>query len=105
MMFWPHDTGVARLSQTRVSAASMPSGPSATAGDVDRARLEHVVGDVAAAFRVVVAQDRLVEHELMRMAGTLLEQVALGAQAAPMLITMLSRIGSIGGLVTWAKSS
>ena len=50
-------------------------------GDVDRARLELLVGDVAQRLQLAVEQDRLVERELVRVLGRLAEQVALGAEA------------------------
>ena len=50
-------------------------------GDVDRARVEDVVVDLAQLLELVVADDRLVHHELVRMLGRLGEQVALGAHA------------------------
>src|SRR5439155_10292968 len=48
--------------------------------DVDRARGEHLVGDVAQRLQLAVEQDRLIEHELVRVLGGLLEEVALAAQ-------------------------
>ena len=66
--------------------------------------VEDLVGDLAQLLELVVAQDRLFDHELVRLLGCLGEQVALGADAVCRLITTASRIGSIGGLVTWANS-
>ena len=61
--------------------SSIPAGPSSTRpGDVDRVRLEDVVGDVAQRLELVVEQDRLVEHELVGVLGRLVEQVALAAE-------------------------
>jgi translation initiation factor 2B subunit (eIF-2B alpha/beta/delta family) len=40
----------------------------------------------------------------VRVVGRRVEQVALGADAVATLMTIASRIGSIGGLVTCAKS-
>ncbi len=48
-------------------------------GEVDRLRLEDIRVDRAQAFELVVAQDRVVDHELPRMLGRLVEQVALRA--------------------------
>ena len=47
---------------------------------VDRARREHVVVDVAQRLELAVEQDRLVEHELVRMLGRLVEEVLLRAE-------------------------
>ena len=50
-------------------------------GDVERQRFVHVVLDVAKRLELAVEQDRLVEQELVRVLGGLLEQVALVAEA------------------------
>ena len=61
--------------------------------------------DLAQLLELAVAQDRLVDHELAGVLGRLVEQVPLGADARlPTLITTASRIESIGGFVTCAKS-
>ena len=73
--------------------------------DVDRVRAEDLVVDVAQRLELVVAQDRLVEDELVRVLGRL---GRAGCARAPMPVpsdmTIDSRIGSIGGFVTCAKS-
>ena len=46
---------------------------------VERVRLEDVRVDLAQALELVVAQDRVVDHELPRMLGRLVEQVSLRA--------------------------
>ena len=50
-------------------------------GDVDRARGELLVGDVAQRLQLAVEQDRLLKHQLVRLLGRLGEQVELGAEA------------------------
>ena len=49
-------------------------------GDVDRARREHVVRDVAQRLELPVEQDRLAEDQLVRVLGRLVEEVALGPE-------------------------
>ena len=60
--------------------------------------------DLAQLLQLGVAQHRVAEHELARVLGRLVEQVALRADARRDAITSSSRIGSIGGFVTCAKS-
>ena len=49
--------------------------------DVERVRAEDLVVDDAQRLELVVAQDRLVEDELVGVLGRLGEQVALAADA------------------------
>ena len=49
-------------------------------GGVDRARFVDLVVDLAQRLELAVEQDRLVEQELVRVLGRLVEQVALVAQ-------------------------
>ena len=83
-----------------------PSGPSAT-GQVMSivCALEDVAADLAHGLELVVAEDRLVEDQLVGVGRALVEEVALAAEARSTGSSRsASRIGSIGGLVTWAKS-
>ena len=50
-------------------------------GDVERRRVEHVVGDLAELLELVVAQDRLVHDQQVGLLGDLGEQVDLRADA------------------------
>ena len=73
---------LARLAAHRLDAElharlALLGGP----GHVDRARLEHVVVDLAQLLELRVAQDRLLHHELVAVVGRLPEQVDLGADA------------------------
>ena len=105
MMFRPRAIASCASSQTRVSASSIASAPSATGQVMSMVmRLEDVVRDGAQRLELVVAQDRLVEHQLVRVLGLSSSRLPSAPSPAPMLITMSSRIGSIGGLVTCANS-
>ena len=89
---------VERLGHARRALGDRP-------GDVDRVRRVDLVVDVAQRLELAVEQDRLVEQQLVRVLRRLVEQVALVAEASvARLITISSRIGSIGGFVTCAKS-
>jgi hypothetical protein len=72
--------------------------------DVDRRRPEDVVGDVGQRLQLVVAQDRLVHHELVACSGDSSSRLRSAPTPVPRLMTISSRIGSIGGLVTCANS-
>ncbi len=50
-------------------------------GDVERGRVEHVVGDLAELLELVVAEDRLVHDQLVGLLGDLGQQVHLRADA------------------------
>ena len=74
-------------------------------GDVERLRLEDAGVDLAQLLELVVAQDRVVDHELARVLGRLVEQVALRADARLRRSSRPPRGSeSIGGFVTCAKS-
>ena len=85
---------------------SSPPAPSATGQVVSSVRALKIGRvDLAQALELGVAQDRLVDHELARVLGRLVEQVALGADARARRSSRPPRaIESIGGFVTCAKS-
>ena len=90
---------------SRSRACSRPAGAVVgRPGDVERVRLEDVRVDLPQALELVVAQDRVVDHELACVLGRLVEQVPLRADERRTLITTASRVESIGGFVTCAKS-
>ena len=79
-MFAPPASAASASAQMRSSADLEPVGAVCDRpGDVDRVRLEDVRLDLAQALELVVAQDRVVDHELARVLGRLVEQVPLGA--------------------------
>ena len=82
-MFAPAASAASASSQTRSSARSSPSAPSATRPrGVDRPRLERRRSRRArSCSSSPVEQDRVVDHELARVLGRLVEQVALRADA------------------------
>ena len=73
-------------------------------GDVDRVRLVDVVDDVPQRLELAVEQDRLVEHSLWACSGVSSNRLRSLPRLVARLITISSRIGSIGGLVTCANS-
>ena len=79
-MFAPAASAASASAQIRSMAGSQPvdalgDGP----GEVDRVRLEDRRIDLPEALELVVAQDRVVDHELASVLGRLVEQVALRA--------------------------
>ena len=76
-------------------------------GGVERFGAEMIIGDIADHadfFQILIAQDGLADFEPLAPCRAAVEKIG----ARPMMndtsdITSSSRIGSIGGLVTWAK--
>jgi hypothetical protein len=76
-------------------------------GDVERLGVEGVVGDVADGadlFQVLVGEDRLAHFQRLRSDRPLRsKRFGRGPMNDTRLMTISSRIGSIGGFVTCAK--
>ena len=71
-------------------------------GRVERERADRRVRRAGDPLELLVAEDRVVEDELVRVLGGLGEQVSESPTLTSRLITICSRTESIGGFVTCA---
>ena len=101
----PSASAASASRQSRSSAASMPAGPSATGQVTSSVRALKIA---ECTWRSCSSSESsrigLLEHELAGVLGRLVEEVLSEPMLACRLITIASRIESIGGFVTWAKS-
>ena len=108
MLYSPRDGGFGRLADGVDGRFHAHRAHVGGVGDVDGLGLELVVGHVtdgADLFEILVGENGLTHFEALLLGGACqVEDVGARADEARRgYITDSSRIGSIGGFVTWAK--
>ena len=101
----PAATCTEAAAQRRSSAAASPDGAlGAWERRAKGRRREALLGDVAQRLHVLVREDGWGRSSRCAWAGPCSSRLPPAPSVVASVITRASRIGSIGGLVTWAKS-